>query len=734
VYLAATLSFCLHSKVIAFITQLVIDKGNELWYNDFNINVRGTSMKELNYQFRERLTIVHKPDRRDPAKKPTANQIEFDSSWTITIPRNADVILRNACRDLEDYFSESMGISVRVMFEDDAEGKQIVYAIDSSLPEHSYRLNVTDDRVVLCGHDSRFAAQAGYFIEDLMNLDEAPVLEKQETLRTSLFNPRMIHSGYGLDMFPEEYLRHVAHAGISSLLIFVTDVDMTPHGYQDFNDLCLRAAAWGLDVYAYSYLVNRRHPDDPDAEEFYENLYGRLFDRCPYFKGIIFVGESCEFPSKDRHTTGIIRPENRGPDGKPIVSGISPGWWPCTDYPQWLEMVKKIIYRRRPDADIVFWTYNWGKVWADFRQQLVQSLPKDITLQATFEMCTYLERGGTLHFTTDYTLFFEGPGMYFSTEAMFARERGLKLYSMTNTAGRTWDVGVVPYIPAPYQWIKRYEGMLEANEKFGLSGTMDSHHFGFTPSFISELAKWAFHSPKVDLDEVLHRIAARDFTTESADKVCEAYRAWSEGITHLISTKSDQYGPFRMGPAYPLILFENADIVIPSPSYAHFGGNSIVEPNYKTRPAKLSDWTKFDIEIKSFCKVAEYYDRGWKMLEEILPTLPEKKRDAACRITNLGHFIANTARTTVNVKEFVKRKQRLLDTHGEERNRLIDEMLELCRREEANALDTIPLVEFDSALGFEPSMEYMSDRAHIEWKLRLLREMMEKELPSYYEK
>ena len=170
-------------------------------------------MKELNYQFRERLAIVHAPNRRDPAKRPTEHQIEIDSSWTITIPRDADTILKNACRDLEDYFSESMGVSVRVMYEDEASGKQIVYAIDDTLSEHSYHLNVTDERVTLCGKDSRFAAQAGYFIEDLMNLEEAPVLEKQEITRTSLFNPRMIHSGYGLDMFPEDYLRHVAHAG-----------------------------------------------------------------------------------------------------------------------------------------------------------------------------------------------------------------------------------------------------------------------------------------------------------------------------------------------------------------------------------------------------------------------------------------------------------------------------------------------------------------------------------------
>ena len=695
---------------------------------------------ELNYQFRQRMAIVHTPNRRDMDKKPLADQIEFDSSWTITIPRDSDVVLRNACRDLEDYFFASMGISPRVMYEDEASGKQIVYAIDPTLPEYSYRLTVTDDKVTLCGQNSRFAAQAGYFIEDLMNLDEAPFLAKQETLRTSLFNPRMIHSGYGLDMFPEEYLRHVAHASISALLVFVNDVDMTPHGYQDFNDLCTRAAAWGLDVYAYSYLANRRHPDDPDAEEFYENLYGRLFDRCPYFKGVIFVGESCEFPSKDPHTTGIRRLDNVDENGKRIKEGCNPGWWPCYDFPDWLNLIKKIIFKRKPDADIVFWSYNWGFVDAEYREALIKNLPQDITLQATYEMFSFIEREGVRNKTTDYTLFFEGPGSYFTSEGEFAKERGLKFYSMTNTAGRTWDVGVIPYVPAPYQWMKRYEGMLDAHEKYGLCGTMDGHHYGFTPSFISDLAKWAFHTPKVDLDEMLHRIVTRDFTAEVADTVCEAYRLWSEGITHLISTNPDQYGPFRIGPAFPFLLFEDEKVVIPSVPYAHFGENKITFPHYMRRPPKPltqydeTELKKFNFEIKSFGITADYYDRGYRMIEEVLPLIPEKKRDAATRIANIGHFIANAARTAAGVKEFVKRKDRLLETHGEERNRLIDEMIELCRREEANALDTIPLVEFDSMLGFEPSMEYMCDRAHIEWKLALLRQMMNEELPSYYEK
>ena len=34
--------------------------------------------------------------------------------------------------------------------------------------------------------------------------------------------------------------------------------------------------------------------------------------------------------------------------------------------------------------------------------------------------------------------------------------------------------------------------------------------------------------------------------------------------------------------------------------------------------------------------------------------------------------------------------------------------------------DTIPLVEADSRLGWEPSMLYMTDKWHLEWKLRQL--------------
>ena len=79
-------------------------------------------------------------------------------------------------------------------------------------------------------------------------------------------------------------------------------------GYLDFNDLIDRAESFGINVYMYSYLKSLKHPSEKDALEYYDNTYGKLFKACPIAKGVILVGESCEFPSKDNiNNHGILR-------------------------------------------------------------------------------------------------------------------------------------------------------------------------------------------------------------------------------------------------------------------------------------------------------------------------------------------------------------------------------------------------------------------------------------------
>ena len=130
------------------------------------------------------------------------------------------------------------------------------------------------------------------------------------------------------------------------------------------NDILDRAEKFGISGYTFSHFKNEMHPDDPGAFEYYDAKYGKLFDLCPKIKGFIVVGEACEFPSKDPRTTGKSWRESK--DG----SLPSPGWFPCSDYPQFLSMLKAVIDKHAEDVEFVFWTYNWGYEKLELRRRI----------------------------------------------------------------------------------------------------------------------------------------------------------------------------------------------------------------------------------------------------------------------------------------------------------------------------------------------------------------------------
>lgn len=707
---------------------------------------------EKNYEFRKRLLEIHKPHRRDYNVVSLPDEIMVDDSWDIVIPKNAGRVLLNAAKDLQDYLFISMGVSVRLNkvndytlwkgLESDVKKiilvtKEIIKELGESLVKpRSYRFICSEERILLCGYDERGTAQGCYYLEDLMNLKCAPIVKKDDECRIPVFSPRMVHSGYGFDMFPDAHLNAIAHAGMDAILVYTGGADITPKGYLDFNELVYRAAGYGIDVYAYSYLRSLKHPDDADAESYYESTYGKVFEKCPGLKGIVMVGEIIEFPSKDPNTTGKFYGESTEPGLPP--SKPSPGWWPCQDYPQWLNLIKKVIRQYNPEADLVFWTYNWGYVDKEYRIELLKNIPTDVSLLVTFEMFEKIKMRNITSTCVDYTLYFEGPGEYFISEAEIAHERGIRLYAMSNTGGLTWDIGVIPYEPAPYQWIKRYEGLHHARKKWDLCGLMESHHYGWWPSFISELAKWSYWYPSPSSDEVLRAIAKRDFGEGNEDTVIEAWKSWSIGIRNYTSTNEDQYGPFRVGPSYPLV-FNNSkgNIQIPSAPYAFHRGNGICNPNYPNNIAfeeRRSSLFQFrlPVEIERLEKMKGCFQYGVECLEEIYPVLPDNKKKDAFHMINLGKFIANCAKTTINVKKwYILKMQLLIETNENKINELIDEMIEIGKDEIDNAEDTIPLVKADSRLGWEPSMEYKTDEYHLNWKIRQVKYVIEEELPAY---
>lgn len=69
---------------------------------------------------------------------------------------------------------------------------------------------------------------------------EALFVSPGDLTREPVFSPRMVHSGWGIDRFPNAHLNAIAHAGMDAILVFVKGVNRTTVGHLDINDLIAR--------------------------------------------------------------------------------------------------------------------------------------------------------------------------------------------------------------------------------------------------------------------------------------------------------------------------------------------------------------------------------------------------------------------------------------------------------------------------------------------------------------
>ena len=673
-----------------------------------------SAAKERQYDFRKRLAVVHEEGRRDASLKPSADEIVLSDGMSIVLPDGSKGLLFRAAQDFQDYLAVSMGISSAIVEKSKAHGDGLAVEVSliDGLTPRTAEFETDSKGVRIAASDERAAQQALFHLEDVMNLRSAPFLKKGKDRRRQLFSPRMTHSGWGIDVFPDTHLRQIAHAGMDAIVIFIKDIDRTAGAaYQDVNDVIRRAKSFGLDTYLYSYIKAFAHPDDPDAKEKFDGSYGRVAGNYPEAKGIVFVGESCEFPTKDERALPLThrQPKPKG-DTRPYA-----GWYPCRDYPDWLRAVKAAIDAHSPGMEIVFWSYNWGRQPEGPRRELIRALPKDVALQATFEMFEpQVKKNGMNAPSADYSLSFAGPGRYFASEADEAHKLGLKLYTMANAGGLTWDFGTVPYQPCPYQWNARYRAMRKANVDWGLCGVMECHHYGWWPSFISEIEKEALTEGGMDFETHLKAIAARDFGPSNADAACAAWKLWSDAARDYVASDENQYGPFRIGPAYPYNIGGKriANDEFPCASYAHFGIR-ICRLNYMAA-SSYSDtgWRHFDAprheqELPLLDDMAAAWSEGAAAFEKIALGETGRRAAKARDMARLGRYFWRTLLTATNVK-----RGHLAAAKGDK-----DGVHKWARAEYANAKAALELVEEDSRLGWEPSMEYSGGPEQIRWKL-----------------
>ena len=119
-------------------------------------------------------------------------------------------------------------------------------------------------------------------------------------------------------------------------------------------------------------------------------------------------------------------------------------------------------------------------------------------------------------------------------------------------------------------------------------------------------------------------------------------------------------------------------------------------------------------------------------IRKAIKSAPEAKREEGERQELLAQFMANTVSTTIHVKEWWKLNQRLfVEADRKKAHAVLDALVKVAEAEIENAQSTIRLVESDSRLGWEPTMEYMCDRPHLEWKIRQVRHVIDNEISLY---
>ncbi|MBR2373839.1 MAG: hypothetical protein IKA87_06375, partial [Lentisphaeria bacterium] len=443
-------------------------------------------MSEVNYDFRKRHWEYHKPGRRDPARKAGKNEVMITGEWKIGCNAESGSIADIAVKDFQDYMFKSMDLSLPLTRED---GAKVLWVEVSKKVKKGFVIEVEKDHVKVTAAEDKMTFRGTIHIEDIMNLEGAPVLEVGKMVRKPMYDTRTVHSGTGIDYYPDQELIGLLHAGYNSIDLFMEGIDRNHIGYCDFGEIMERASRLGISCEFHNYVQTFIHPDEDGAQEKFDRAYGDIIKRYPHLNIIGLCGEALEFPSKDPATTGKNHRYS-------VVDGIpdtrpSPGWYPCKDYPAYIQRIEKAVHKYNPDVKVLFSTYNWGYAPLELRKKFLENFPENVGLSVCFEIFSQRKLEGLHTPVMDYTISADEPGYYFSSECAAAAKLGIPLTGNVNTAGIAWDFGCIPLVPAPAKLLKRNLHLREACKKWNVKDHYATHHYGWWNSVAADLGKWS---------------------------------------------------------------------------------------------------------------------------------------------------------------------------------------------------------------------------------------------------
>ncbi|MBO4344630.1 MAG: hypothetical protein J5833_02670 [Victivallales bacterium] len=346
-----------------------------------------------------------------------------------------------------------------------------------------------------------------------------------------------------------------------------------------------------------------------------------------------------------------------------------------------------------PDAKMICYDWAWRRSLEDkdnslFKNKVLDLLPKSVYVNSVSEWGMLTHVGGVEQYLVDYSISQVGPSEEAVKVWRHAHEVGIGVAAKVQI-NNSWELSAVPYIPVPYLIQEHLENL----KREGVNGLMLSWTLGGFPGGNLELLK---ASPE--------EIAAKKFNPALAEKVCAAWREFSEAFRQFPFNVGVLYvAPQNYGPMNPLHLkptgYHASMIGYP---YDDLKGWSAVYPE--------------DIFERQFKLLTEGWKRGLDVLKAAEPLVQSSELAEYKELMTIAEASYCHFRSTYMQICFTRARDNASDqsAHHSGASNLsahhfgahISEMRSCAEDELKTALRTYEIARSDSRIGFEASNHY----------------------------
>ena len=537
------------------------------------------------------------------------------------------------------------------------------------------------------------------------------------------------------DPYPEAYLQKLSECGINGIWLsgilyklspFSWDSDLS-RGYelrlQNLRHIIDRAEKYGIGVYLYlnepramplSFFNERPElkgvtegdlasmcTSNTEVRKYIVNSVSHICKNAPGLAGIITITASEYLTNCWSHGRGEACPHcsERGSSG--VISDVNR---------LFLQGIKKTSPGKRERQRLIVW--DWG--WKDGdRKEIIQHLPRDVTVMSVSEWGIPLERGGTESRVNEYCMSVVGPGDHAAETWRLASHRGCDIFAKIQV-NNTWEISTVPYIPVTANVARHVANLRET----GVEGIMASWALGGYPSPNLDVLKEMTENPWITIDDAMTSVAEKWFGRDAAPHVVNAWCGYSRAFSHFPFHQTVVYrAPLQNGPSN-LLWTEPANFKSSMVGFAY---------------DDLDNWRSVyppEVFIALLDSVADGYDRTMTELSGNI-SLEKYENTNLAREIDIARTVSIHLKSVSNQARFVLLRDKLNtgETHTSASDMLNE--LELIAADEIKLAKELYKIQLnDSRIGFEASNQYYYIPADLVEKVLNCRYLIDTWLPE----